>query len=61
MDKQAFNPAEWDDVEEKLSTIRNLSVGELLGWGIAGVILIAGVWQAFQPIKRYPEERRSAA
>lgn len=60
MDKYAFDPAEWDDVEEKTNVIRNLTVGEVCSWVVAGAVIIAGIWQAFQPINKYPEERRTA-
>jgi len=55
-----YNPAEWDDVDRKLDKLGNMTVGELLGWTVAGVILVAGVWQAAHPITRVPPERGSA-
>jgi len=55
-----YNPAEWDDVEGKINVIKNIKLGDVIAWGIAGIILIAGAWQSTQPIHRVPPERGSA-
>lgn len=64
MDKQYgprdADPKEWDDVEQKMDVIGNMTVGDVLAWATAGVILVAGIWQSFQPVHRLPPERGSA-
>lgn len=52
---QNYNPAEWDTVEEKIDILKNIKLGDVIAWGIAGALLIAGVWQSANPAHIDPE------
>lgn len=52
---------QWEDVDEHLNEDKNLNIIDVIGLVAFGLFVVAGIWQAFQPVFKYPEERRKAA
>lgn len=50
-----MDKSQWDDVD---AHILKTDGATLAGYVIGGAIVALGIWQAFQPVKKYPEEIR---